>query len=216
MCNNYWRLQQIRGSVWPRLLSRDTYDGCLFHRLGVRLSMAGQPMALILLFRQVQQILLWAEYRLFSLREVYSLGHATWEWTSCRGKGWGTGNGGFSCRRWSPHSRGIAEWKWICSPQRSWPNVPSGSPWYRGDRGFVCTPFLWSLCSWEFWQDWFYLLLVALFWPAWVLFSDLVSHLDNTLLDLLFGENFCPKCVGVNCLPPARDLETTLRSTGDT
>ncbi len=83
------------------------------------------------------------------------LGIWIWEQISCRGRGWGTGNGCFT-PRWSRYGEFWARLRWICLRLVRHCTVRSGSfwllqlcwgwmLWYRLGRGFVCTPLLYTI-----------------------------------------------------------------------
>lgn len=161
-------------------------------------------------FRQAQQILLWAKIKLFSLRAFYILGHEN------------LGANILSrqvLREWWPHQQ-VVESIW----QRSW-----SEEWGGSGCEFTC---LWvvnqlsplalleldtmvqtwqRLCLYVFppiallpgnlvrtCQDWAYLLLVAPFWLSCVCFSDLVTLLDSTLWEIAVQRDFSVTSVGVN------------------
>ncbi len=92
------------------------------------------------------------------------LGISMWEQTSCRGRGLGPGNGGFTPRWWSRFWEFLARHRWIRLRLFRHCTVPSGTLlliqlrwgwmlWYRCCRGFVCTPFPQTFYSREFYRE---------------------------------------------------------------
>ncbi len=127
--------------------------------------------------------------------------YQTWEitmcWceqTSCRGRGWGPGNGCFTLRWWSRYGEFWARLRWICLQLVRHRTVPSGylwfiqlcwgwMLWYRLGRGFICTPFpdrSAHRSSQEIASGWGPSITKTLFWPGRVWFSDLISLLDSS------------------------------------
>ncbi len=154
--------------------------------------------------------LLWKSlYRIFFIFHRTTL-HFYKEQTSCRDRGWGSGNWGSNPRWWSWYGGSLARHKWICLRLERCLTVLSGSPsriqllldwtrWCRRGRGFVCMHFPRSLCSQESWREFtgtgfYYFLLPAVAGQSMVPRYDIPSRQASSGAPRQ-DWTFCPKTV---------------------